>query len=84
MGLLSNDVITNICPCPGHSDGTLSSGHSMHVTIRPNTHGGSYRQVGLLTFLYGPLHLLNVLKILKYNLVYFILNLLFYQFYLTK
>ena len=79
MGLLSNDVITNIRPCPGHSDGTLGSGHSMHVTIGPNTHGGSYRQVGLLTFLYCPLHLLNVLKILKNNLIHFVLKLSFHH-----
>ena len=60
-----NVGLTDVSPGPGHPDGALRGAHPVHVPLGPDAHAGPHRQRGLQTLLDGPLHLLDVLEILK-------------------
>ena len=57
--------LTDVCPGPGHPDGALCGGDPVHVPLRPDAHAGPHRERGLQTLLDGPLHLLDMLEILR-------------------
>ena len=55
----------HVRPRPGHPHGALGRGVAVHVALGPDTHTGGHREGGGATLLYRPLHLLQVLEILK-------------------
>ena len=67
-----NLFLTDMSPGPGHPDGALRGGHPVHVPLGPDAHAGSHREGGLQTLLNGPLHLLDVLEILRNKMLFFI------------
>ena len=57
----------DVRPGLGHPDGALGGGDSVHVALGPDAHGGGHGEAGLPALLDGPLHLLDVLKVLGEN-----------------
>ncbi len=59
--MIARSALTSL----GHPDGAVSGADSVQISVRPDTHGGHGRLARLFAHLYGPLHLLNVLKVLE-------------------
>ena len=60
------DTLTGL----SHAYGAAPRGHSVQIPLWPDTHGRDGRFTRLLTHLDGPLHLLDVLKILQPETTY--------------
>ena len=55
----------------GHPDCALAGRDAVQVSLRPDAHGGGDRLVELLAHLDGPLHLLDVLVVLREFIIYY-------------